>query len=245
MFCGTTLIANCNEDAMILAVDSKGHSENSGKPVPPERSFKKCCVIGGKFAVGTVGMIEFIKVEYEFEKRVTEWIETEYAAIYPKTPARVATKFHKHMSRAIHAVEKGLHDEFWKRYPDGKPLVKYVFAGYDEGTPEFYEARFWFDGKQRKILDTPFIFLDVPCYIGNTESIRKIDLPGIEWERYRFERSVVARSLARLPPCAQEITLDAVARINVEAYFNDERVGGTVNVIVIERQTDRAELFSF
>lgn len=234
---------------MVLAVDSKGHSRPLA-PVAAQREFKKFCVIGEKFVVGTVGMICCPQIEYEFENWIAAWASTEFAALSPKTLDRVASSLYKQMGKSIKALE-GLPDNaLWKSDPrvdlPVDLLVEYVVAGYDDGVPKLLKFAAHINRNDRRIEEIPIHWCDNPTILGNREFLSKIDCPGNERELYfRIKNEIRSRPAEMLPSCGQKLLFDAVARIKVEAHFNYERVGGTINAVVIERETGLASLFAF
>lgn len=245
---GTTLYLDFNDSAIVLAVDSLGHYGSADRPVPAQGNFKKFAVLEDRFVVATVGMLYSPEIEYEFEDWVSNWVTAKLGAISPKTPYHIALSLHDQMGKTIKRLERIPDSALWKFDPRFDLVVDllatYIVVGYDKGVPQLFKFVANIDRDKRRIDD---IFVgqwpNKPAIFGNQEFLSKIDNPGIERDAYlRIRDAVESHSL---PLCAQELACDIVARVKVEAHFNNQRVGGTINAVVIERDSGRASLYSF
>lgn len=258
-----------------MAADDLVYALKDGEAVPAERNVRKVYAMqsvligssgamryveGGRLVPVTGGSAQDISVEYKFEDWIVDFIRERREAPN-NSPKVIADALYERMRDTFKPVEIML--EYGKRddFELGDRLLSYIVAGYANN---FQNLRLfelgieYADGRQLRYL-APFEHETAPAwanrqpkdlYLGEDEFfIRALDgrepESGIRKREWSKCVESISSKLPKLPEALQDTAASAVSLVKVEAEFNSNKVGSTVNVAVLDRVAKRSYLATF
>lgn len=240
---GTTLIAVASPQGIVMAADDFAYKEQEGKAVPAGRGVRKVFFAGNRLLVGSAGIVE--NDEYKLEDWITGIIE-EHRGTAVKRPTDLAAAIDAKMRTTFKPIEAFVEQGCWSSHGPRDWLVHYIVAGYSEKfqRPYMFEVGARIDAKGTWLV-----------YVSRTHHVKKLPFRfSVGEDKYwpaasngteppaSFMRSIaptveqrVLTLLPNVPRDLQEWVLNLVCFIQVEAKFNPDKVGATVNVVLIDR----------
>jgi hypothetical protein len=247
---GTSLLVMHGEGGAVMAADDMIYVVQDGLPIPSAENVRKVFAIqAGNVAIGS-GHLCFARCpDIGWEYKVDDWVAGFIRSQQdnpPHTPHSIATALYEKLRVAFQPIESLIEQHLWNGQVRGERLVSFTTAGYadDFSKYECFELAIEFDRERDGLrYIAPFrhdLQFFQPLRFGEDQAMMSA-LRGQDPEvaRYRkllkeIEASVSADS-PELPPSLQRALATVVALIKLEAYFNKQKVGRTVNAIVINR----------
>jgi len=201
-----------------------------------------------------------VSIEYKFEDWIVDFIRERRGAT-DSSPKVFADALYQRMLDTFKPVEIMLEYGGWKDYKPGDRLVNYLVAGYAsnyknlqllEIGAEYMEGRRlrYLGPLQHETNSAWSMKQPKDVYFGEDECFLKA-LDGIEPQSGVGQReaskclATTANLFPRMPKALRELTANAVALVKVEAEFNPNKVGTTVNAAILDRVTKRHYLATF
>lgn len=266
---GTSLIVLAGDEGVVMVADDLLYRLQSGAAIPAERDVRKIFAMGS-ILIGTAGMLRCkdreeirgegksphtISIEYKSEDWIVEFIRAHRSAAN-NDPERIADALYAKMRDTFKPVEIFLEHGAWSNEGPGDRLVTYVVAGYPKNFQNFHlfelgaEINLSGNGLRyvtplRHPRELPFEF-----YLGEDEFLTRA-ARGSEPQATVFRNFVrdlggtVAGVLPNTPRSLQQLVAVAVSLVKVEAQFNPDKVGATVNAAIIDRGTRKSRLATF
>ncbi len=248
---GTTLYTISTPDGILMAADDLMYSEQDGKTVPLANGVSKVFVMDNVL-IGSAGILLWEPLEYKLQGWIADFIEAHRSAS-DKRPSSVAEAIHAKMRETFEPIDPIVKQGKWKSYGPGERLVSYVIAGYTKNftKPYFYEVGTEVNPEGSGLCYIPPVQRpDNGLWLGEDKFfLRAIDGKEPQSSLWRgiFSDVVqdVANTLPNLPEALQDSVASVVGLIKVEAKFNPDKVGDTVNVAVIDRRAKRSHIANF
>jgi hypothetical protein len=267
---GTSHITLAIAQGVVMAADDLVYYPQSSVAIPAERNVRKVFEIGNNILIGTAEIMraeesrrlvahgetpQTIAIKYKFEDWIIEFIKGQRHAS-DNDPEAVANALYAKMRETFKPVEVFLEHGRWGDYAPGDRLVTYIVAGYAKNFKNFHLFEFGaeFNPEANGLRYIAPIRhetkLPKELYLGEDKFMLRA-VAGQEpeagvlqeaWFRYFDSATVV---LPNIPEALQESVAVAVSLVKIEAKFNPDKVGDTVNVVVIDKRAKRTYVANF
>lgn len=266
---GTALIMLAISEGVVMAADDLVYRLDAGTPVPAETNVRKVFAMGN-ILIGTAGVLrckqsapisaereapQTVSIEYKFEDWIVEFIRARRNTS-DNDPETVANALDAKMRETFKPVEILLEHGTWGDQSPGDRLASYVVAGYSKNFKNFHlfelGAEYNLEGNGVRYL-TPIRHgtkLPKDLFFGEDQFFLRA-LEGVEPQAGTLRRemprclSSAAVVLPNIPEALQKLTASAVSLVRVEAEFNPNKVGRTVNAVIIDRAARKPYLAAF
>jgi len=246
---GTSLIAVALSEGAVVAADALLYGVKDGVAVPTHKDFKKVFASDNIIIASAATMIYkragTFAFEYEFENWISEFISLQTGAP-DKNPTAIAEAICDKVRKTFKPIEARIKAGDWSAQGPGERLVTYVVAGYAENFKHFrlFEigVEINAEGNGLAPVAPKRHHAEFPqnLFFGEDEFIQRA-MNGVRPMRNVWETRQAAcldelnSNCGDIPKALRDAAASIVGLIQVEAQFNPKRVGGTVNVGLIDR----------
>jgi hypothetical protein len=242
---GTSLITLATAEGIVVAADDLMYVEKEGKAIPIELRMRKVFTVESNLLIGSAGTVKNKSIEYHLENWIADLIAEQHSTSV-KRPSDMAHAINAKMRTTFKPIETLVEQGRWSSHGPGDRVVSHVVAGYSEKfrQPHIFElgAEVNSEGNRLVYVSRPHHLTElVPFFCLGEDKFWRRAKDGINPERFHLCEIVpkviedTASALPDIPRALQESIALAVSFIKVEAKFNKDRVGQTVNVAVIDR----------
>jgi hypothetical protein len=234
-----------------MAADDLMYSEQEGKAIPMATGVPKVFAFDS-ILIGSAGIAFCDPLKYKLQDWITDFIHAQRSAT-DKRPKAVAEAIHAKMRETFEPVDAIVKQGKWKSHGPGERLVGYVVAGYTKTftKPYIYEVGTEVNADGCGLRYIPPIHRpDNDLRIGEDKFLL-LAVDGKEpqsslWHAFFDDiLSGVTGTLPNLPEALQDAVASCVSLIKVEAQFNPDKVGQTVNATVIDRASRQVFFATF
>jgi hypothetical protein len=252
---GTSLLILPIDEGVAVAADDLVYETRDGVAIPAFAGVHKVFAASERVIIGAtqnmwIKLAEPISFEYQIDKWIAEFIPPQSSST-ECDPEEVATRIYNKARQTFEPIDSLIREGKWNKQAPGETFVNYLVAGYAKDFRQHSLFNIWVrldaDGKGLDFLppDKKVTQFGQLSWYGEDQFFlrAKDGLPpeaGL-FKRRRAECSkLIDRLLPNIHPRLKESTAYIAALIKVEAYFNKNKVGRSVKLVVIDRDARRS-----
>jgi hypothetical protein len=253
--CGTSLLILPIDEGVAVAADDLVYEVRDGIAVPAFAGVHKVFAASDRVIIGTtqnmwIKIAEPISFEYHIDKWIAEFIPPQ-SSCAECDPEEVATRIYNKARQTFEPIDSLIRERKWNKQAPGDTFVNYLVTGYAKDFGEYSLFNVWFridtDGKglnfspvEKKLTQSRQL-----SWYGEDQFFIRAQ-QGLSPEAEMFTRrrlecsDLIDTILPDIHPRLKESASYISGLIKVESHFNKNKVGRSVNLVVIDRGAGRS-----